>query len=56
LHGGCSLYSIAHPNFKHGRRSKYGVFAELELAAQDRHYRRYVRYLKQCAAADAAKR
>lgn len=23
LHGGCSLYGIAHPNFKHGRRSRY---------------------------------
>jgi hypothetical protein len=23
LHGGCSLCGIAHPNYKHGRRSKY---------------------------------
>jgi hypothetical protein len=24
LHGGRSLRGIAHPNYKHGRRSKYG--------------------------------
>ena len=23
LHGGCSLMGFAHPNFKHGQRSKY---------------------------------
>jgi hypothetical protein len=23
LHGGLSLYGIGHPNYKHGKRSKY---------------------------------
>jgi hypothetical protein len=23
LHGGCSLIGVAHPSYKHGRRSKY---------------------------------
>jgi hypothetical protein len=23
FHGGCSLWGIVHPNFRHGKRSKY---------------------------------